>query len=129
MTREALASIAALHSADVALALHETALRNHNLGEGPLRAICESAESHLPRAEAILAICAARKLADEGLTRDGLREALETILDICKPMSMSMSGPVWFDGGTPAGGGSRERIWRICDAALVALDAKVEETP
>lgn len=46
-------------------------------------------------------------------------EALATIQDICKPMSIDMSGqPVWFDGGTPAGGGSRERIWRICEAAI-----------
>ena len=49
---------------------------------------------------------------------DGLREALRTIREICKPMSMTMTGPKWFEGGTPAGGGSRERIWRICDAAL-----------
>ena len=49
---------------------------------------------------------------------DGLREALRTIREICKPMSMTMTGPIWFEGGTPAGGGSRERIWRICDAAL-----------
>jgi hypothetical protein len=44
---------------------------------------------------------------------DGLREALANIREICKPMSRSMSGPVWFDGG-------RERIWRIADAALDA---------
>jgi hypothetical protein len=50
--------------------------------------------------------------------QETLREALESIRDICKPMSMSMTGPVWFDGGTPAGGGSRERIWRIADAAV-----------
>lgn len=49
----------------------------------------------------------------------GLRAALEAIRDICKPMSFDMSGrAIWFEGGTPAGGGSRERIWRICDEAL-----------
>ena len=49
---------------------------------------------------------------------DKLREAIAYIQEVCKPMSMTMEGPVWFDGGTPAGGGSRERIWRICREAL-----------
>jgi len=56
---------------------------------------------------------------DVAADTSGLRAALEAIRDICKPMSFDMSGrAIWFEGGTPAGGGSRERIWRICDEAL-----------
>jgi hypothetical protein len=76
---------------------------------------------------------------EEAADTSGLREALAHIRDICKPMDFDMSGkPRWFDGGTPAGGGSRERIWRICDAALrgaterpldvdANLDARVQD--
>ena len=39
----------------LAAALHVTALRNHNIGEGPMRAICKDPASHEPRAAAILA--------------------------------------------------------------------------
>lgn len=74
--------------------------KGHECDDGPLDNVSRrKAEAAEPRAE-------------------GLREALDAIREICKPMSMTMSGPIWFDGGTPAGGGSRERIWRICDAAL-----------
>lgn len=37
------------------MALHETAGRNHNLGEGPVRSVCLSTYSHETRASAILA--------------------------------------------------------------------------
>ena len=35
--------------------LHESAHKNHNLGEGPARAICQSVRSHNRRAAAIVA--------------------------------------------------------------------------
>lgn len=55
---------------------------------------------------------------------DAARDALAVIHEMCKPQSIDMSGtPRWFDGNTPAGGGSRERIWRICDAALAKREA------
>jgi len=58
---------------------------------------------------------------------DVLTAALSRIEDICKPMSFDMSGrAVWFEGGTPAGGGSRQRIWEIAHAAIAA--AYAEET-
>jgi len=41
--------------ARLAAALHETARKNHNLGEGPMRSVCLSAYSHETRASAILA--------------------------------------------------------------------------
>lgn len=34
----------------LAEALHETAIKNHNLGEGPLRSICDEPQSHIGRA-------------------------------------------------------------------------------
>jgi hypothetical protein len=43
---------------ELAAALHATALRNHNVGEGHHRSICRSWESHRPRAEAIRAALA-----------------------------------------------------------------------
>ena len=62
--------------------------------------------------------CDGPKAKAAPLPLDGLREALRTIREICKPMYVTMSGSKWFEVGTPAGGGSRERIWRICDVAL-----------
>lgn len=70
------------------------------------------------------AIAILSRLTDEGHTLvktaewERAQTALWDIRETCKPMSMSTTGPVWFDGGTPAGGGSRERIWRLADAAL-----------
>jgi len=53
-----------------------------------------------------------------------LRAALERVEDICKPLSIGMNGPRWMQNPL-VGGGSKEMIWRICDAALAAA----KETP
>ncbi len=49
----------ALDAERLAALLHWTAAPNHNLGEGPLRAICDSTTSHAPRAAAMLAYLSA----------------------------------------------------------------------
>ena len=63
MTRDALASIAALHSADMAA-----------IGRGLTCTSCGTREY-----AAVKWPCATRKLADEGLAGDGLRAALTTV--------------------------------------------------
>ena len=51
--QEAAATPTALDVERLALMLHLTAPVNHNIGEGPARAICNDPESHASRARAI----------------------------------------------------------------------------
>ena len=48
----------------LARALHETARKNHNLGEGLQRAICQSVTSHDNRADAILATPEGQRISE-----------------------------------------------------------------
>ena len=55
----------------------------------------------------------------EALDVERLVVALREIMDITKPLSMTMSGPRWMTGDSDVfGGGNREKIWRIADAAI-----------